>query len=85
MVFPMCASTSKHIHPISSVNMPHQYPGAQDIGLIVEVADTTLQRDRNTKKQLYAREGIPIYWIINLVERQIEVYTEPSESSETPD
>jgi Uma2 family endonuclease len=54
-----------------------RHPGAQDIALIVEVSDTTLERDRTSKKRLYARAGIPIYWIINLPEQQIEVYTEP--------
>jgi Uma2 family endonuclease len=62
-----------------------RHPGAQDVALIVEVADTTLQRDQGAKKLLYAREGIPVYWIINLIEQQIEIYTEPSESTDTPD
>jgi Uma2 family endonuclease len=54
-----------------------RHPGAQDIALIVEVSDTTLERDRTSKKRLYARAGIPVYWIINLPEQQIEVYTGP--------
>jgi Uma2 family endonuclease len=60
-------------------------PTAADVGLLVEVADTSLQQDRGTKKRLYARAGIPIYWIVNLVERQIEVYTEPTGSIDQPD
>jgi len=53
----------------------HPRPG--DIGLIVEVSETTLTIDRETKGRLYARSRIPVYWIVNLVEDQIEVYTQP--------
>lgn len=42
--------------------------------LIVEVSDTTLAYDRMTKGSLYARAGILDYWILNLVDRQFEVY-----------
>jgi Uma2 family endonuclease len=45
--------------------------------LVVEVADSTLVFDRDIKGGLYARAGIPEYWIVNLVERQIEVYRDP--------
>lgn len=61
------------------------HPGPQDIALVVEVSDTTLQRDRTLKKQIYARAGIPVYWIINLLEQQIECYTHPSGPAEHPD
>lgn len=57
-----------------------RHPGAEDIALVIEVSDTTLQRDRNTKKRAYGRSGIPIYWIVNLSESQIEVYTQPSQA-----
>ncbi len=45
--------------------------------LVVEVADATLAFDREQKKRVYARAGIPEYWIVNLVERWLEVYREP--------
>ncbi|MEP6518584.1 Uma2 family endonuclease [Microcoleus vaginatus] len=54
-----------------------RHPGAEDIALIIEVSDTTLQRDRTVKKQIYARAGIAIYWIVNLVEGLVEVYSQP--------
>ncbi|WP_347277149.1 Uma2 family endonuclease [Coleofasciculus sp. FACHB-712] len=60
-----------------------RHPGASDIALIIEVADSTLERDRTSKQRLYTRAGIPIYWIINLPEKQIEVYTEPVVTSES--
>lgn len=45
--------------------------------MVIEVADSSLRQDRTLKKRLYAAWGIPVYWIINLVNNQIEVYTEP--------
>ncbi len=45
--------------------------------LIVEVADTSLSYDRETKGSLYAKGGIQDYWIINLVDDQLEVYRNP--------
>jgi len=51
--------------------------------LIAEVSDTTLAYDRQTKGSLYARAGIADYWIVNLVDRQLEVYRIPvSDSSQ---
>ncbi|MEG4348442.1 Uma2 family endonuclease [Microcoleus sp. LAD1_D3] len=62
-----------------------RHPGAEDIALIIEVSDTTLQRDRTVKKQIYARAGIAIYWIVNLVEGLLEVYSQPLVEVEQPD
>jgi Uma2 family endonuclease len=45
--------------------------------LIVEVADSSLSYDRNRKASLYARAGIADYWIVNLVDNQVEVYRDP--------
>lgn len=53
-------------------------PTAADTALVIEVADSSLLRDQRDKTRIYARAGIPIYWIINLVDRRIEVYTQPS-------
>jgi Uma2 family endonuclease len=53
------------------------HPGPHDVLLVVEVADTSLARDRGLKKRLYAQAGIPVYWIVNLIARQIELYTDP--------
>jgi Uma2 family endonuclease len=61
-----------------------RHPGPQDIGTLIEVADATLSRDRNEKGRLYARAGIAIYWIINLVDMQIEVYTDPTGPDPSP-
>jgi Uma2 family endonuclease len=47
--------------------------------LVVEVADQSLRHDRQRKLPLYARSGIPEAWILNLRERTLEVYREPSD------
>lgn len=62
-----------------------RHPGPQDVALVVEVADATLQRDRTLKKRLYAFAEIPVYWIVNLPDSQLEVYTDPSGPAEEPD
>jgi hypothetical protein len=52
-------------------------PAAADLLLVVEVADTTLARDRGLKMRVYARGKVPVYWIVNLVDGVVEVYTNP--------
>ena len=51
--------------------------GSDDVLLIVEVADTSLREDRVVKAPLYAEGGIPEYWIVNLLERLVEVHRQP--------
>ena len=46
--------------------------------LIVEVSESSLAMDRGKKLRLYASCGVPEYWVVNLPERCIEVYTQPS-------
>jgi Uma2 family endonuclease len=55
----------------------HRHPVPADVGLLVEVSEATLVRDQGEKLPAYARGGIPVYWIVNLVDRQVEVYTDP--------
>lgn len=52
-------------HPVSAV-------------LVVEVSDTSLAEDRGRKQRIYARAGIEEFWIVNLTERQLEVYRAPA-------
>lgn len=54
-----------------------RHPTTGEVALVVEVADTTLENDRDRKGRIYARAGIPVYWIINLKEDIVEVYTQP--------
>jgi Uma2 family endonuclease len=55
-----------------------RHPEPQEIALVIEVSDSSLAHDRGEKARAYAREGIVCYWIVNLVQRQVEVYTDPS-------
>jgi Uma2 family endonuclease len=52
--------------------------------LLVEVAETSLAFDREHKGSLYARARIPEYWLVNLVDRVLEVYCDPVPSAEAP-
>ncbi|MBB4090370.1 Uma2 family endonuclease [Salinibacter ruber] len=49
--------------------------------LVVEVADASLQFDRTRKRTLYARHDLPEYWIVDLVDRQLEVHRRPAGTS----
>jgi Uma2 family endonuclease len=61
-----------------------RHPVAADVGLVIEVADSSLLRDQRDKTRIYARAGIPIYWIVNLVDRRIEVYGQPTGPTAVP-
>lgn len=50
--------------------------------LIVEVASESIRKDRNVKARVYARAGIPEYWIADVDNQRIEVYTDPEASAE---
>lgn len=52
-----------------------RHPGPADLGLVVEVADSSLAIDQGIKARLYGAAGIPVYWIADVVHRQVEVYT----------
>jgi len=64
---------------------PDLPPPASATPLVVEISDSTVWRDRGLKKRIYARARIPVYWIVNLVDRQIEIYTQPSGPAAEPD
>jgi Uma2 family endonuclease len=63
----------------------NRHPGPRDVGLVVEVAESSLEQDRNVMGPVYAREGIAVYWIVNLVDHQLEVHTDPSGACAQPD
>jgi Uma2 family endonuclease len=62
-----------------------RHPGPDQVALLVEVADASLDRDRGWKKRIYAAARIPVYWIVNLIERRVEVFDDPSGAGERPD
>jgi Uma2 family endonuclease len=55
-----------------------RHPSAADLGMVGEVSDSTLLGDRDDKGRIYAEAGIATYWIINLIDGLVEVYTAPS-------
>jgi Uma2 family endonuclease len=54
-----------------------RHPKPTDIGLVMEIADSSLLEDRRYKGALYAREKIAEFWLMNVNERKIEVHTRP--------
>jgi Uma2 family endonuclease len=55
-----------------------KFPEPDDVLLLVEIADSSLAYDRNTKVPLYAKAGIQEYWIVDLIHREIVVHRDPS-------
>jgi len=64
-------SDFQHAHPTHAV-------------LVIEVAQSSLPYDREVKSSLYARAGIPDYWVLDLENRRLEVYRDPVESLDAP-
>lgn len=52
-------------------------PEPADTAAVIEVSWSSLRTDRSTKLERYAAAGLPVYWIVNLAEEQVEVYSEP--------
>ena len=64
---------------------PARHPIPTEVPLIIEVADSSLRRDREDKRRIYARNAIAVYWIVNVADRVIEVLSNPSGPVLTPD
>ena len=62
---------------------PHDYerrhPAGADALLVVEVARTSQALDRR-KARIFAAAGVPVYWLVDVVKRRLEVFSHPSES-----
>jgi Uma2 family endonuclease len=61
-----------------------RHPGPRDIAMLIEIADTTLERDRGMKLRAYARAGITQYCILDLAGRSAELYVEPQPDADEP-
>ncbi len=68
----------------SEADFEERHPGLEEVALVVESALSSLQTDRGPKGAIYARAKIPVYWVINLKEREIEVFTQPGEKKGEP-
>ena len=56
----------------------HSHPEAQDVYLVIEVADTSLVTDREIKLPIYARAGVPEAWLLDVVTQRLEVHRHPT-------
>ena len=54
-----------------------KHPTAPDVYIVIELSDSSLDKDRTTKLELYAENGLAEYWIVNLPDDCVEVYTQP--------
>jgi Uma2 family endonuclease len=59
-------------------------PPASAVALVVEVADDSIRDDRGVKARIYARASVPVYWIVNVRDRTLEVYERPSGEAPEP-
>lgn len=57
-----------------------RHPQPEEFGIAIEVSDTSLRHDRGWKRRIYERARIETYWIVNLVDRTLEVFTDLSDS-----
>lgn len=61
-----------------------RHPNPTDVGLVLEVANTSLDRNIQEKSQIYARSNIVTYWVIDLTNSAVHVFTQPSGPTATP-
>ena len=59
-------------------------PRPDELGLVAELSDSMLDYDRDDKARVYARDSIPVYWIVNIPDRRVEVYTDPTGPGDAP-
>lgn len=82
---PICLAGESEPQPDLAVVANRSYadahPGPDDVLLLIEVADASIDYDRRVKIPLYARHGIPEVWLVDLVEgRAFEAFREPAET-----
>ena len=61
-----------------------RHPTVAEAALVVEVADSSLARDTDEKLQIYARSRIPVYWVVNVPDRKVLVFTNPDPAASSP-
>ncbi len=65
---------------VDSLDYADHHPTPEEIYLVIEVADTTLAKDCGTKATAYARAGIADYWVLDINDRQLHVFRDPSQT-----
>lgn len=78
---PFAATEDSEPEPDVVVYPPRRYASGhpQTAFLVVEVAESSLRKDRGLKSEIYAENGVPEYWIVDLVHGAVEVRTEPAD------
>lgn len=76
---PFAATEDSEPEPDVAVNPPRRYSDGhpQTAHLLVEVADSSLRKDRGIKSEIYAEAGVPEYWIVDVSRAAVEVWTGP--------
>ena len=82
---PFAASDDSEPEPDVAVYPPRRYADGhpQTAYLLIEVADSSLKKDRGVKSEIYAEAAVPEYWIVDVVRGAVEVRTEPSDGHYT--
>jgi Uma2 family endonuclease len=86
---PVTTSTSEPEPDLSVVKGgPRDYikghPQPEHLAMVMEIADSSLSRDRGIKLRAYAYAGVPVYWLVDVTERRVEVCTLPTGPAENP-
>jgi len=87
---PITLSTSEPVPDLSIVRQSSpedfdaRHPGAADCELVIEVSATTLESDRTDMMKIYSRDRIKVYWIVNLIDRVVEVHEVPNGTKAKP-
>jgi Uma2 family endonuclease len=68
----------------ADADFSERHPGPGEVVMVVEIADSSVHRDRTWKKRIYARAGVSSYWVINLVNDTVEVFREPTGDVQQP-
>lgn len=63
---------------VQNHNYDQRHPNGDDTALVIEFAQTSLEKDLEEKRITYAQAAIPEYWVVNLRDRHVVVFTEPS-------
>ena len=64
---------------IDPLDYADHHPRPSEVYLIIEVADSSLKYDRETKAKAYAKSGIAVFWVLDVNERQLHVFREPTQ------
>jgi Uma2 family endonuclease len=81
---PLQLAKNNELYPDLALLRPHpdryrsRSPRPEDVLLVIEVADTSLERDRSTKMPRYAEAGVPEVWLVDLSRQEVLLFRDPS-------